>query len=299
MSRRLNIQEIAALLAESTGKNSTEIERFLKELVALMSEQIFVDKLVVVKGLGTFKIIPVEQRESVDVNTKARITIAGHAKLSFLPEKSLRDVVNKPFSFFDSIEIDEEAALAEMNGAAQKKEEAKEKPSEEPTLPELPDTDLAEANTNKKRGALRVIRFLSVVGLLFVVAVVGYLTSELLFPADKEVVAPPYREVKAAVVAPDSLAKEEAGMAEELPDVIATVKIQTGSRLTLLALEHYGHKAFWVYIYEYNKDVIKNPNNIPMGTEISIPNLTLYGVDSTDEASIEKALAREAVLLQK
>lgn len=99
MNNRLAIQDLAGLLAEYTGKDKNSSERFLREFIAVVSEGVYTDKLVKVKGLGTFKIIPVEKRESIHVNTGERFVIPEHYKFSFLPDKELRELVNKPFSF--------------------------------------------------------------------------------------------------------------------------------------------------------------------------------------------------------
>jgi|GEM_PF-1950122 Outer membrane protein and related peptidoglycan-associated (lipo)proteins len=72
-------------------------------------------------------------------------------------------------------------------------------------------------------------------------------------------------------------------------DAIATEVMQPGSRLTLLALKYYGDKIFWVYIYEYNKKKIRNPNSVPVGTVLDIPSKEKYGIDSSNPESIAKA----------
>ncbi|MDL2223987.1 HU family DNA-binding protein [Bacteroidales bacterium OttesenSCG-928-M06] len=68
-------------------------------------------------------------------------------------------------------------------------------------------------------------------------------------------------------------------------------KIASGERLTLIALEAYGHKSFWVYLYEENRNVIKDPNNVPAGLEIIIPEASKYQIDKHDSASIKRANA--------
>lgn len=80
MNNRLAIQDLAGLLAEYTGKDKNSSERFLREFIAVVSEGVYTDKLVKVKGLGTFKIIPVEKRESIHVNTGERFVIPEHYK---------------------------------------------------------------------------------------------------------------------------------------------------------------------------------------------------------------------------
>ena len=69
MNNRLTIQDLAGLLAEYTGKDKKNTERFLREFIQIVTEGVYADKLVKVKGLGTFKVIPVEKRESIHVHT--------------------------------------------------------------------------------------------------------------------------------------------------------------------------------------------------------------------------------------
>ena len=72
------------------------------------------DKVVKIKGLGTFKLIEVLDRESVNVNTGERIVIPGHTKLSFAPENALKDLINKPFADFQTVVINEGTSIEEM-----------------------------------------------------------------------------------------------------------------------------------------------------------------------------------------
>ena len=92
---------------------------------------------------------------------------------------------------------------------------------------------------------------------------------------------------------PDTKVKSETAS----PKVIARVKIEPGSRLTLISLKYYGSKLFWVYLYEYNRAVITDPNNVPIGTVIEVPAPEMYGIDRRDRSSIEKAAARQTEIL--
>ena len=68
------------------------------------------------------------------------------------------------------------------------------------------------------------------------------------------------------------------------------VQVQPGDRLTVFALKKYGHKAFWVYIYQENKSKIKDPNNLPVGITIVLPPAKKYEINARDTNSINKAL---------
>ncbi len=56
-------------------------------------------------------------------------------------------------------------------------------------------------------------------------------------------------------------------------EFIASIRVPEGGRLTLMAQKYYGHKDFWVYIYEANKDKFSNPDNVEVGTLVRIPKL--------------------------
>jgi nucleoid-associated protein YgaU len=65
--------------------------------------------------------------------------------------------------------------------------------------------------------------------------------------------------------------------------------IAKGERLTLIALQEYGNKDFWIYLYEENKAIIKNPEKIMAGMIIVIPPASKYSIDKNDPESIKKA----------
>lgn len=108
MNEKLSLYNIAELLAEKTGVETAEIEKFIIELITLVNEGVRKDGIVKVKGFGTFKIILVKERESVHINTGERIVIPAHHKLSFKPEEELKELINQPFSIFETIEATDE-----------------------------------------------------------------------------------------------------------------------------------------------------------------------------------------------
>ena len=441
MNNRLSIQDLALILSEQTGKSTEEALRFLQEFIAVVSEGVYNDKLVKVKGLGTFKIIRVEERASVSVNSGERFVIPSHYKFTFTPDKELKELVNKPFSLFDTVELNEEVDFsdvdvsAETSGAeeaaddsseeilpdgipeqaieapqtpepevksepaveeeAAPQEEAKAEPeAETETMPEpeveaepepkveaettpqeevkaepeseaetetTPEPEVEaepepkiEAETTpqeeakaepkpaepvssvsgykeyrrkRRRSASRKLLFpiaclfvVIVLGIVYIVCLSGRTTVNKNWeppmvevgnptpeagmnsvPADSTGVTPP----DSASLAADSVVAEppvvEENQPEETPksDILALVTIKAGDRLASFAKQYYGHKFFWVYIYQYNQDIISDPNNIPIGTELRIPDPGLYGIDVTDRSSIDKAAALQSQILGK
>lgn len=111
--------ELADMLAQKVGISKREAQQFLTDFVETIQDGVNNDKLVKIKGLGTFKVIDVDARESVNVNTGERVTIDSHQKLTFTPDAAMKELVNKPFSQFetvvlnDGVEFDDEPEVEE------------------------------------------------------------------------------------------------------------------------------------------------------------------------------------------
>lgn len=403
MNSRLTIQDLAALLAERTGKDRNSAELFLREFIAIVSKGVFTDKIAKVKGLGSFKVVLVEKRESIHVNTGERFLIPAHYKFSFLPDKELRELVNKPFSFFETTELNENVDFTDLDVSAEVEEKEAEdesvediipeniSPVEEPEVlpapentdeneeeitdssdvPEVPESseeevipedisstepeppfesepspsEIVEPTAEKpveepepipladdfsdtdyqfedeEPPASPWIKWVvaaGIVGIIVAGSTLLYLNRNFFLGPEIPTKALTGRSLPDQAVASvdtlqepelnteieedeDTITAELPAIAPEVPaetpEVLATVKIETGSRLTLISLEYYGSKIFWVYLYDYNKAVIKDPNNIPVGTEIQVPAPRLYGIDKHSRASIDKAAARQTEIL--
>ncbi len=114
MDARITIQELAASFASRAGIRIGTASEFVRNFFEVIAHRVVEDKIVKVKGLGTFKLIEMSERESVDVNTGERILIPGHTKISFTPDAALRDQVNKPFADFQTVILNEGTSIEEM-----------------------------------------------------------------------------------------------------------------------------------------------------------------------------------------
>ena len=109
------IQSIIALLQEKNGLTHADAEKLLRLISDVVNTGLRQEKLVKIKGLGTFKLQAVRDRESVDVNTGERIVIEGRDKISFTPDNVLKEIVNKPFSGFDTVVIGDGVSFDEID----------------------------------------------------------------------------------------------------------------------------------------------------------------------------------------
>ncbi len=104
---KLSISEIAQVLVDNKGLLQKDAENFVAAMFDIIQTALERDKLVKIKGLGTFKIIDVEARESINVNSGERVVIEGHGKVTFTPDASMKELVNKPFSQFETVILNE------------------------------------------------------------------------------------------------------------------------------------------------------------------------------------------------
>lgn len=159
---KISIYDIAVTLVEKNGLTKSESEQFVAAMFDVIQEGLEKDGLVKIKGLGTFKIIDVDARESVNVNTGERVVIESHGKVTFTPDAVMKELVNKPFSLFETVVLNDGIDFDDVpeNGAADSAgdvptdsvETAAEEPSatetvveEEPRKEETPDDTSEQA----------------------------------------------------------------------------------------------------------------------------------------------------------
>lgn len=504
MNEKISFQDIAEAISEKNGVTKKLSEDFLRELVAVIEMALQKDGVAKIKGLGTFKLLLVEERKSVNVQTGSEIVIPAHHKVSFAPEKGLKEAVNKPFAHLETyvlrdegpvdpepadgeddelteipdssdaesvsrladrpddavlaeepaeseveqvdvnegaesvepqkavteelegqgetgVEAAESAADAELEEKEEKVEAAEpvskddideeddvtasanerdnEEPDAEPesveAVPEhkvadnvvsVSGNEEAEEPEEQKNKTLGYIILAFVVLCIFAITVIWYtdrsffkkicnpdynpievgsdkapvinvkpaeesapavvadsleadsasaeksavsdtsavsadstvleqqpaeepLAEESANAADDEETAPPAKETVAEkpIVKYDSNFKPDFidYMKAKHPDVsletkgTKKVKVAKGQRLTTIALDNYGDKNYWVYIYLYNHKIIKNPNSVNVGMKLLVPKLDRSLVDGSNPVTMEMASEVRRALVEK
>lgn len=136
---KISLNDLAQRLAEKSGISLQDAELFIRKMFDVANEGLQSDKLVKMKWLGTFKVMAVKDRESVDVNTGERIIIEGRDKISFTPDNILKEIVNKPFAQFETVVVNDGVDFDEID---RKFENAEEDGSVfDSTLESVPDSD--------------------------------------------------------------------------------------------------------------------------------------------------------------
>lgn len=157
MNEKIGIQNLLAALTEKSDKSDKDIEIFTQEFFQLIVEALEHEKYVKIKGLGTFKLIDVDSRESIDVNTGERIEIKSHTKISFTPDNALRDIINRPFAHFETVVLNDNVVLDNTSiENATDNEEENITAIEDISLPsEYEETATQEVSTNEKEEELQ------------------------------------------------------------------------------------------------------------------------------------------------
>lgn len=380
MNEKISFPDLVGLLSSKMNITKKEAETFLKEFFTVSTEVITSGEELRINGLGLFKPIWVEARGSINIQTGEPVEIPGHYKLSFIPDKVLREAVNAPFSSFsvevlnDHVPIEDMTAVPSQdidenndicnteNVELQDSKEIREKEEEdEPIEPAheyiQEDKSADEESSESTVSSQEIEKFqeeiiqpesetkveekeedcyedylrksasrksfwwgvLSAFGIIiclaggiffmgndspYVVKIGEYTLSlgkqsidsrpmnnnpeSVVLPENKDTLS----EMGKDSVLKDSVISVSPLAAPEVKPVIETIR--SGIFLTTLARKYFGHKAFWVYIYEENKDVIKNPNQVPIGTRLTIPSASKYDIDANNRTSVENAKALAA-----
>lgn len=120
---KISLSDLVQRLAEKSGISQQDAELFIRKMFDVANEGLQSDKLVKMKWLGTFKVMAVKDRESVDVNTGERIIIEGRDKISFTPDNILKEIVNKPFAQFETVVVNDGVNFDEIDRKFENAEE--------------------------------------------------------------------------------------------------------------------------------------------------------------------------------
>jgi nucleoid DNA-binding protein len=299
MNDKLNTQDIIDALAQKHDMNKKEAAAFIKELFLLIEHALEKDKIVKLKGLGAFKIIKVNARESINVNTGERFTIQEHNKIGFIPDAELRNLLNKPFAHFETVVLEntsEKDDIPVQKSTPQDFETVvPENTNEKDDIPVQKSTpqnskEKIEESLNKRNNNTPnkkspfitcgiaaillgcIILYMSLFGngqlkkTALPATVISSDTTKI-SPVDRYSMEEDLRILKdTSLVNPDSISYTIIGTK-------TAYTIKKGETLTRVSLRFYGTKDLWPYIQKYNHSKIKNPGIIIPGMVLTIPEL--------------------------
>ena len=147
MEKKYTLQDLAALLAERESLPLEQAEDFVRSFFELTEEGLLKDSFVKVTGFGTFKLVEVSERESVNINTGERFQISGHNKISFTPDGTLRELVNRPFAHFTTVTLNDKTPEAALEEAERPLAEESTESSATPSHTTLPAAEIPVASS--------------------------------------------------------------------------------------------------------------------------------------------------------
>ena len=309
MAEKLTWTELRRALATRAGVSEKKAGAFLNALQVQLVEALKQDKQVKINGLGTFKLQAVAPRKSVNVKTGEEITIEGYNKLAFTPEAGVKELVESgkwevespasaPNDPIQKLGAQAEEIVDILGELGQRPGEKTEEPAFIPESEPEPEPQ-PEPKPKKKHHFLRDTLICVVILLMILAGAYFFLRHELssiiqslIQPEQTEYVAPAPKVEEPIVEIPvvEEPAVEEAAPAEDIrvyKDFILTEEITPGSRLAWIAKKHYGNKIYWPYLYDANKDHLRHPSQIAVGTPIRVPRLTEAQLDTTSAQFIQ------------
>lgn len=115
MKKKIYLQDFVDALVRQEALGKREADIFMRAFFDTIEQGLEQDKIVKIKGMGTFKVVAVGDRESIDVNTGERIQIVGHSKVTFTPDPKMKEMINRPFSHFEPVNLDEQMDAAALD----------------------------------------------------------------------------------------------------------------------------------------------------------------------------------------
>ena len=329
-NKKVSLQELTDTIVAQSGATKRFTESFLRELVQVIQEYLEKDGVVKVKGLGTFKLIWNEPRKSVDVSTGNAIVLPGHYKVTFMPDNEVKEKINAPYAHLETVmggaevisEVEEVDEVTE-SPIESPTHQITESPERSDVDTESPTHQITESPSKKKWWVIMVVLML-----LCLLGAAGYYWKDLLLPQRNTPVASQTKvpvvvvqidtidDVITDTIAADKWEQEKTTLEKDSTPVIEapvdtiveltlenytyqdalnapvrdTVTVIDGSRLTMVAYRAFGHKAFWVYVYDANRNVLTSPNAVEKGMKLVIPDLPLSIVNPKSKLCIDKAL---------
>lgn len=372
MDRKRLLQDLIDGLSVSRNIRKKEAEDFVRYYFDTIQQALLSDRMVKVTKLGTLKLVEVEARSSVNVNTGEAVVIPEHLKISFQPETAFKEAINKPFAHFEPIETPSEKETTQHNTLHSEQapvetppitthtpyvepqftrnaeedvdDEPVSEPVEQPNIQDLLEHLTTNEHTMKPKPSHRPVRtYLLVVSGILIIAGLTYWSivsnqsakkdiskklklieafndeemtgfteepvlienpdvSETLAPETETTTDKTDSGIRAGQTPATASTNKGTGKAEQAAvkrSIPSNVIIGPGDRLTKIALTYYGHKVYWVYIYMENKDNLPNPNDIPVGTTIRLPEIHPVLMDPNNAQSIEKAEALQDRIIEQ
>lgn len=302
MSEKITFKELVDLIAKQSDQSHSSANSFISELVQIIESGLKSEGQVSISGFGKFELRWMNERLGTNPQTGEEITIPGQNKVVFKPYKALREDVNAPYSHLESevIKVKEEKSkevvvpLMRKTGSDEsvddlifEKEHPYKKPKEDSnifatppsasTSPMQPDPALIrevqdKGTFNWSFAAAGIIALLAFLLLFYLIQRTPVSESPSLTNQTEEpaIVEPEPAQVDQTT--PEPSTETEPGVNDLQTEFeFQSYQMNPGESLWSVADSELGNPYLWPVIYHVNRDLLNNPNAIPLSTEIDIP----------------------------
>ena len=329
MAEHLTLVSLRKALSARSNVSEKVADDFLASLTSTIQEGLQKDGSVTVNGLGTFKLQDMPARESVNVTTGERITIAGHKKVVFVEETKRplsgspltreRVITPRPMKERKGAGLSKEEPIDPIQKLGEQAEEIKgilselnameptdrplalteERPQAEPA--DRPLTLTEDRNQKQEKPFNPWLTGLITIGVFAMLLVIAYfilrhrivnwadsMRSNIEQRVSTTPEEPAATDVQAVIPAeePQPAATAETTEAAPAPaspwmddsrrrftEFMPEETVGQDSRLAWVAKKRYGEKAYWVFIYEVNRDRLNAPDHVLPGMKLRVPKL--------------------------
>lgn len=309
MSEKITFKELVELIAKQSEQSQTSANSFISELVDIIEGGLKSDGQVSISGFGKFELRWMKERTGTNPQTGEQITIPGQNKVVFKPFKALREGVNAPYAHLEATVIGEEKSKKE--GAIKEVIVPPVKPvgsndsiddliieRDSPLKKQKESSEIAASTTvaSAMKPNPKLVKEVQDKGTFnwsFAAAgIIALLAFLLLFyivqrepsgddpQITDQIEMPTLPEDDSVIDSTDEshISTDEPTTVEEVTAQtdfdLESVQILPGQSLWTIAENELGNPYLWPLLYHLNEDLIDNPNEIPVASELQIPILS-------------------------
>jgi len=303
---KLTTKDLVDALMVQSGSSRKLMEQLVREFTEIIIEGLEKDGIVKIRGLGTFRLKQVAKRIGRNLQTGEQVEIPPHNKVTFSPDKTMKEFVNKEYQFLTYKEVEDgvkdKPSSQKTEPVIPEKEDIKITPAPSteqyvaPVQPEKkvyePERDPVKPESRQKGSGKKYLWIIPLVIIIIAVLIIIFYfracDTGILGPKEKELDKTeqqlPPQEPQVVEPAEDTVNTEVEDIPEETdpvpepeepasPGEDIIYMLEPGNYLYQLAGQFYGDSLYWVLIYKANEGLIADPGQVAEGSSITIPTL--------------------------
>ena len=295
MSEKITFKELVELIAKQSQQSQSSANSFIHELVQIIESGLKSSGSVSISGFGKFELRWMNERTGTHPQTGEEITIPGQNKVVFKPYKALREEVNAPFAGLKSRiireEVDEAIPPASDTAGNNGKNETIDDLIIERDNPHfvIPEKQTAETNGNKPVAAKlpdesklaeevqKSSNYKWAYAAAVMIALIAFILLFFMMQRDSDTAEAPaaiQMEQVTPPVAEDTTPADDPDPGIQTEFETESFTVEPGQSLWTIAENQLGNPYLWPVLYNLNRDLLTNPNQLPAASELDVPSIS-------------------------